>query len=158
MIVISDTSPITNLIQIGRLDLLETVFNEIIIPKTVYDELCRLPEQKNIIDRQQWISIFSAQDNPMIALLEKELDKGEAEAIAISIQLKANFLIIDEFKGRDIAEKMGINIVGLLGILIKAKQQGIISEVKPLMEDLSQVGFRVNPILFEHILRITNEK
>lgn len=91
-------------------------------------------------------------------MLETGLDKGEAEAIAISIEVKADFLIVDEIKGRNIAEKMGINIVGLLGILIRAKQQNIIPEVKPLMEDLSRVGFRVNPILFEHILSITNEK
>lgn len=79
MIVISDTSPITNLIQIDCLDLLNAVFGKIIIPQTVYNELCGLPDQKKIIDNQDWISVVAAENRTTITQLETQLDKGEAE-------------------------------------------------------------------------------
>jgi len=157
MIVISDTSPITNLIQIDCLDLLNVVFGKIIIPQTVYNELCELAEQKKILDDQDWISVVSAENRLAITQLETQLDKGEAEAIAIAMELQSDFLIIDELKGRTIAEGLGIKIVGLLGTLLKAKQLGHISELKPKLEQLVEVGFRINPRLYDHVLRAAGE-
>lgn len=158
MIVISDTSPITNLVQIECLDLLNAVFGKIIIPQTVYNELCELPDQKKILDAQDWISVVAAANRSTITQLETQLDKGEAEAIALAMELQSDFLIIDELKGRTIAEGMGIKIVGLLGTLLKAKQLGHISELKPKLEQLIHLGFRVNPNLYNHVLILAGEK
>ena len=158
MIVISDTSPITNLIQIDCLDLLNAVFGKIIIPQTVYNELCELPDQKKILDDQDWISVVAAENRSTITQLETQLDKGEAEAIALAMELQPDFLIIDELKGRTIAEEMGIKIVGLLGTLLKAKQLGHIAELKPKLEELIRLGFRVNPKLYDHVLKLAGEK
>ncbi len=158
MIVISDTSPITNLIQIDCLDLLNVVFGKIIIPQTVYNELCELAEQKKILDDQDWISVVAAENRSAITQLETQLDKGEAEAIALAMELQPDFLIIDELKGRTIAEEMGIKIVGLLGTLLKAKQLGHIAELKPKLEELIRLGFRVNPKLYDHVLKLAGEK
>jgi predicted nucleic acid-binding protein len=158
MIVISDTSPITNLIQIDCLDLLNAVFGKIIIPQTVYNELCELPDQKEILDNQDWISVVAAENRSAITQLETQLDKGEAEAIALAMELRPDFLIIDEIKGRTIAEGFGIKIVGLLGTLLKAKQLGHIAELKPKLEELIRLGFRVNPKLYDHILKLAGEK
>lgn len=158
MIVISDTSPITNLMQVdGGLAILEKIFGKIIIAKTVYDELCQIIPQKNIIDKQLWISVLSAQNILLLTALEEKFDKGEAESIVLAVELGADYLVIDEAKGRAIAEGMGIKIVGLLGTLIKAKEKGIVSKVKPIIDDLVKIGFRIRPTLYSHILEITNE-
>ena len=157
MIVVSDTSPITNLIQIGCLNLLNAVFGKIIIPQTVYNELCELADQKKILDDQDWISVIAAENRSVITQLETNLDKGEAEAIALAIDLQSDFLIIDEIKGRTIAENMGIKIVGLLGTLLKAKELGHLSELKPKLEQLVKLGFRINPRLYEHVLKMAGE-
>lgn len=157
MIVVSDTSPITNLIQIGCINLLNVVFGKIIIPQTVYNELCELADQKKVLDDQDWISVIAAENRSVITQLEANLDKGEAEAIALAIELQSDFLIIDEIKGRTIAENMGIKIVGLLGTLLKAKELGHLSELKPKLEQLVKLGFRINPRLYEHVLKMAGE-
>jgi len=158
MIIVSDASPITNLLQIGCLSILKAVYNKIILPKTVYDELCEMIDQKEIIDQQEWISIAAATNRAVVSQLENNLDKGEAEAIALALELQSDFLIIDERRGRDIAESMGIKIVGLLGTLLKAKQLGLIPEIKPKLEQLKAIGFRMNPRLFEHFLILAGEE
>jgi uncharacterized protein len=157
MIVISDTSPITNLIQVGGLDILEKVFGKIIIAQTVYDELCQIKHQKTIVDSQLWISVLAAENRVILAELQEKLDKGEAESIILAVEMNADYLVIDEIKGRTIAENMGVKIVGLLGTLIKAKEKGILEEVKPIIDDLTKIGFRINPVLYKHVLKITNE-
>jgi uncharacterized protein len=157
MIIISDTSPITNLIQIEQIHLIRAIFTQIIIPASVYDELCVIKTQRDILKNADWIRVLPAKDTDLVKTLEDELDKGEAEAIALAIEYHADFLIIDEIKGRIIAESKGIKIVGLLGILIKAKEKGLVAMVKPLMNQLQVLGFRINPTLYEHILKIVNE-
>lgn len=157
MIVVSDTSPITNLIQIGSLELLNAVFGEIVIPKTVYDELCVIAVQKEIIDQQKWIRVVAAEDRSLLTQLEVDLDKGEAEAIALALQLKSDFLVIDEIKGRTIAENMGIRIVGLLGVLLKSKELGHLTEIKSKLDELVALGFRINPRLHGHVLKMAGE-
>lgn len=157
MIVISDTSPITNLLRIGQLELLQSVYGNIIIPQSVYNELCQLEHQKEIIDQLSWIQVSGISNTEMLKQLLIDLDKGEAESIIIAMELKADYLVIDEAKGRLIAESFGLKIVGLLGTLIKAKQDGILTAVKPLLDDLNQIGFRIHNDLYNHILNISNE-
>jgi uncharacterized protein len=158
MIVVSDTSAISNLLQIDLLHILNLVYGKIIIPKTVYEELCEIENQKQIIDALKWIEVESAADFEFIKKLESDLDAGESEAIALAIQFKADFLIIDELIGRKIAESLGIKIVGLLGTLLKAKEKGFISSVAPILENLStNAGFHINPQLKNYILRLADE-
>ena len=157
MIVVSDTSPVTNLIRIDRLDILQQVYGQIVIPKIVYLELCELPFQKNIIDSQTWITIQSAANIEQVAALEEDLDAGEAEAIVLAIELQADYLIIDELKGRTIAENLNLKIVGLLGTLILAKKKGVIAAIKPITEQLILLGFRIQPQFYVQLLALVNE-
>ncbi len=158
MIIISDTSPITNLIQLDKLDLLKRLFSTIIIPNEVYEELVVYENQRIIMDSVDWITVISVSDTEKVELLKQELDAGEAEAIVLAKELNCNFLLIDERKGREIAQSQNIRITGLLGILIQAKRRGFIPLLRPLLERLvNEIGFRVNRNLFEHILREVNE-
>lgn len=158
MVIVSDTSPVTSLIQIGRLELLNAVFGQVVVPKAVYDELCKVPGQQIIIDQQNWLFIDHAKDSKHVKILEKELDRGEAEAIVLALELKADYLMIDEFKGRNMAEEIGLKIIGSLGILLQAKKIGLIPSVKPLIDDLIQKAeFRVHATLYQQVLRIAGE-
>jgi predicted nucleic acid-binding protein len=153
MIVVSDTSPITNLIKIGRLDILQNLFNEVIIPSKVYEELVNYEQQLEEVRNNSWIIVKTVKDSEKVQNLLKQLDPGEAEAIILAQELDANVLIIDERKGRALAEGLGLKIVGLIGILVQAKKLGLISELKPIMIDLVEnIGFRLAKELVDRIL------
>ena len=158
MLIVSDTSPITNLIQINLLDILKDVYQQIIIPQSVYEELCEITSQKQLLDQQDWIYVISAENTALVTSLETELDTGESVSIVLALELQADFLIIDEVKGRLKAESMGIKIVGLLGTLLKAKNLGLIPTIAPVLEKLIiEAGFHINPQLKAHILKLAHE-
>ncbi|MBO0936317.1 DUF3368 domain-containing protein [Fibrella sp. HMF5335] len=158
MLVVSDTSPITNLLQIGQLALLRQVFGQVVMPQTVYDELSELPYQQLLIDSEPWLVVEVPNQLDLVAKLAAELDPGEAEAIALAVELRADYLIIDELKGRHEAELLGLRIVGLLGVLIQAKQAGYIVAVEPLLMDLrAKAGFRIHPTLYKCVLQLAGE-
>ena len=159
MLVVSDTSPITNLIQINQLKLLNKIFGIIVVPDKVFEELSVHEKHKEEIDRQDWILVKSVKNKELVKTLEKQLDLGEAEAIVLAKELEANFLIIDERKGRKIAEKYDLKIIGLLGVLIQGKKKGYLKKLTPILDKLiEEIGFRVSKILYERILKEVGEK
>ncbi len=153
MIIVSDTSSISNLLQIGSIDILHQIFGEITITPAVQRELYLLPEQEFEIERLVWIKVKAPKNQHLVVDLLEELDLGEAESIALAVEENAEFLIIDEYKGRLIADSYGVKIVGILGVLIEAKKRGIIRLVKPELEKLIEVGFRLNNQLIENVLK-----
>lgn len=87
-----------------------------------------------------------------------QLDPGESEAIALALEIKADLLLIDERRGRTEANRLGIRITGLLGVLVEAKMQSLIPTVQPLMDDLIATSeFRVSPALYHQILALVKE-
>jgi predicted nucleic acid-binding protein len=86
------------------------------------------------------------------------LDRGEAEAIALALELNADLLLIDERKGRVAASQLGIRVVGILGMLVEAKQRGFVSAIKPIVDDLiRQAGFWIRNDLYNRVLQSVNE-
>ena len=161
MLVISDTSPISNLVVIGKLSLLKKVFDSILIPEAVYTEIKAL-ENFNVdlteFKNASWIKIVQIHDFNTYQELLKQVDKGEAEAITIAHEMKSDFLLIDEKKVRAIAKNMGIKIIGLIGVLVKAKREKSIDNVKPILDDLRNVArFRISEDLYNEILKSVNE-
>lgn len=158
MVVVSDTTAITNLIQIKLLIVIKNIFGQIIVPQAVYDELVKFSNQRDIIQKQAWIIVKKVTNQELYSEIANVLDKGEAEAITLAIEMNANVLVIDELAGRKIAEKYGLRIIGLLGILVIAKQRGLIPAVRPYMDQLkNKIGFRIKPKLYNQILRQVNE-
>ena len=139
--VVSNTTPILSFIKLNRLDILEKIYKEIIIPEAVHLELEKGKDKyyKNISGKS-WIKIVKVKNKSLIRQLEKDLDKGEAEALALSIEISADLLLIDEKFGRKIAQEKGIKITGTIGVLLKAKKRGIVKEVKPLIYELIEKG------------------
>lgn len=139
MIVISDTSPLSSLIQIDKLRLLSQLYKKIIVPPTVHIELSKLTQfgvNLSEYHAPDWITISKPVDIIFVKKLEKDLDKRESEAIAIAQELKADLLLIDERLGTKHAKALGLNTIGLMGVLVQAKNKGIVTEIKPLIEDL----------------------
>ncbi|MEM9831031.1 MAG: DUF3368 domain-containing protein [Bacteroidota bacterium] len=158
MLIVSDTSPITNLIQIGQLGLLRKLFVQVVVPEQVFKELTIYEGQADILQKNNWIALKTVADQDAVSALSVKLDAGEAEAIILAKELGARLLIIDERKGRSEATKQGLEIIGLLGVLVKGKQAGHLEKIQPLLDQLiNQVGFRVSPSLYQLILESVQE-
>ncbi|NJC26438.1 DUF3368 domain-containing protein [Neolewinella antarctica] len=155
-IVVSDTTVITNLLQVGRLNLLRSLFGTVIIPNAVKTELDAMHLQELTTTSSDWLTVYSEKLLD-IELVDASLDSGEREAIALSLEHNANLLVIDELKGRRVAEKLGIEIIGTIGILLLAKQRGKIERVAPVIREMISNGFWVSPALLKQVLISCNE-
>lgn len=152
MIVVADTSPINYLLLINQIDLLPRLFQQIVIPDEVRDEMLN-PDASLIL--QQWItnppSWLTVQTVPIIDAAFSILDPGEQAAITLAQTLPANLLIIDERLGRRIAEEHGIAIIGTLGILDDAATQGLINLAEAIAQ-LQQTNFRISRRIIQALL------
>jgi predicted nucleic acid-binding protein len=163
MPVVSNTSPILNLAIIGQLDLLRQQFGEVLIPPMVRQELkvdAELPgvEPIRLALQNHWLRVVELSNTDMARALRRDLDNGEAETIALALQLKLMTVLIDEHDGRVAARAMGLFPVGVLGILLRAKRTGNLDSVVTAMRALQdQAGFFINPDLFASLAREAGE-
>lgn len=156
MVIISDTTALSNLIKLGKLHYLKEIFHKIIIPKAVYHELIPLKGYRldlTEIENGDWVQIEIAEKGVLYTELLQKLDLGETEAIVLAQQVKADYLIMDEKKGRLEAAKLGIKTIGLLGILILCRRSGICTNLKAEMDDLRlNAGFWINEKLYQEVI------
>ena len=160
MIVVSNTSPILNLGIINQLDVLEKLYPKILIPELVNQELWKYSLKGKLLPLliSGWIETQTVVNQSLVNSLLLELDIGEAEAIALAIEKKSDILLIDERRGDKVASRFGLNRIGILGILIEAKNKGFITKVKPIMDDLRiQAGFWIRDDLYDYVLNIVGE-
>jgi predicted nucleic acid-binding protein len=147
--VIADTSCFILLDKIGELELLQKVFGSIATTHEIAKEFNKpLPS---------WVNIQSAANPRYSELLELEVDKGEVSAIGLALEIDDSFLILDDQKARRLAEKLNLNYTGTLGILLKARQFGIVPLLKPLLEKIQQTNFRFSEKVFAEILKEASE-
>jgi predicted nucleic acid-binding protein len=158
MPVVSNTSPILNLAIINQLDLLRQQFGEVLIPPAVQTEL-KVETQfpGTTVVRQalqgQWLRVVEPQDVHLARVLAFELDQGEAATIALAVELSAEQVLMDERDGRAKAKAMGLQPVGVLGVLLRAKRAGNLDSVRVAMQALrGEAGFFVADDLFMTIL------
>jgi len=153
VIVVSNASPLISLGAVGRLDLLHQLFGEVSIPTAVLHEVRSVD-----LEREAWVIPRSVRTDFIPRELEGELDSGESEAIALAVDLQANLLLMDERRGRQVASRFGLKVLGTLGILVEAKQQGLLTMVAPVLNDLqTRAGFRVSSGLHQQILKVVGE-
>ena len=153
MIVVSDTSAITSLLQIGRVEILARIYAEVFVPSAVADELTvfhtALPP---------FIRVVPVANPLECQRLLKLVDLGEAEANILAKELKADELLMDDAAGRRVAAAEGLNVVGLLGVLLEAKARGYIPSLRGALHDLeSKAGFFVSEPVRNLILREAGE-
>lgn len=161
MIIVSNTSPIFYLSAIKKLDLLCQLYDEIIIPTAVFNEITNAGNtdvSAEIVPALSWVKVQSATDQLFINQLSAELDLGEAEAIALAIELSADRLLMDERLGRAAAVSVGLQVTGVLGVLVAAKRNNLIQAIKPLLDTLiEQVGFWIDGQLYAEVLQTVGE-
>ncbi len=153
MIVVADTSPLNYLILIDRISIVETIYSRILVPHAVHDELLRSKAPATVrawaLNPPAWVELLSPSTTPTVLLAK--LDLGEAEAIALAEQLRADWLLIDEADGRDEATRRGLRTIGTLGILRDAHRAGILNFSDDVIR-LRQNGFYVGQSLIDALI------
>ena len=161
MKVVSNSSPLVNLSRVAQLDLLQQLYGKVLIPEAVYHEVVvkgRGMPGAFAVAGAEWIVVRAVKDLYRSRILSYDLDPGEAECIALAIEEEADVLLMDERIGREKARHLGLQCVGILGLLIEAKQRGFICLVNPILENLRDMaGFRVHKQLYSTVLRMAGE-
>jgi predicted nucleic acid-binding protein len=158
MLVVSDTSPITNLAAMGRLDLLKTLYDQITIPEEVRDELVLGGSGNNpgaqAVSTSTWFVVISVnpQQRDQLAQTYRVLDIGEVAALAVA--QVADLILLDDRAARDAARMLHLNHIGVIGALLTAKSRGLVPLVKPILDDLRAVaGFHLAELVYQAALR-----
>ena len=152
--VVSDTTALIILGKLNRFDLLKNIFNKVYIPKSVFDELSQKDDGiYKIIEKQTLFCIKEVTDIESFKLLYGVLDSGESEAIVLSKELQM-ILLIDEKKGRIIAKNMGLEIIGLLGLILLNVKKEYISKKSAIeiLKKIENLNFRISTRLYEQFL------
>lgn len=160
---VSDTSPILGLAVIGHLALLREQFGEIYIPLAVLEELKTETSFRGVPAIQEalqdgWVISREAQNKPLVTSLSVELNKGESEAITLAMDLGVKIIVMDERLGRDHARNLGLQTIGVLGILLTAKKHGRVASLKDAMTALrNEIGFFISDELYQQIVKQAGE-
>lgn len=161
MTIISNTTPLIGLAVVDQFALLHHLFGQIIIPEAVFAEAVMFGREqggaKQEVTGAEWIKVVAVRDRLAVDVLLDELDRGEAETIVLARELKADWVLMDEKKGRRKLLEMNLRIVGTVGLLLKGKQAGFLSEVRPHLEKLRQQGFSLSQVVIEGVLQQANE-
>lgn len=163
MPIVSNTSPILNLAIINRLDILRRQFGEIIIPPAVLAELKLDSELPGVTQVQQaldqgWLTVTALQNTQLSQILARELDGGEAEAIALALETSSGAILMDEQEGREAAKTLGLAPIGILGVILREKKQNQTLSASQIMDDLRRkAGFFIAEELYRQVIHLTGE-
>ncbi len=162
MKIVSNTTPLIGLASIGHFELLQQLFGKIIIPQAVYNEAVVSGREKGGAKQEilssDWIEVVSVVDSLAVEVLLDELDLGEAEVIVLARELNADWVLMDEKKGRRKLSQLGIRKIGTVGLLLKAKEAGYIKSVTKYLTQLRESGFSISQYVFDRILQEAGEK
>lgn len=145
---VTNSTCLIGLERIQRLDILPQVFSPITIPPAV---------QTEVGITATWLTVMAIQNQAVATTLKTQVDDGEAEAIALALESGDVFIILDDLNARRVAIQLGLKVIGTVGMLLRAKQQGILSEIKPLLMSLNQADFRVSESIIQKALQIADE-
>ena len=153
MLVVSDTTAITTLLKAGEASLIEKLFGAVVIPEKVAEELLRfhpaLPE---------WCVVKRVTNVTLQREISLTIDPGESEAICLALELKADAILLDDRKGRRVAEERGLSCLSLPAILLEARRQGLITSLKEHVEILALKGnYRLRASALEALLKACGE-
>lgn len=163
--IVSNTGPIIALMVTGKLSILQTMFDEVIIPHEVHQELLMGKTEKDFVNlmritlygEEKWLKVQHLQTS-LNPALRGMLDLGEASVVQLASDMKADFVLIDERKARKIARSMyGLNVVGTARILVEAKKKGILETVKDLIDEMRAAGYWIADNIVEQILKEVGE-
>jgi len=161
MKIVSNSTPLIGLASIGRFKLLHDFFGEIIIAEAVYEETVTHGREKGGAKKEvasaKWIQTQKVKDRLAVDIMLEEMDLGEVETIVLAKEISADYVLMDEKKGRRMLERLEIPKIGTIGILLRAKQEGVIKSLRPELEKLRQYGFSLDPSLFDEVIKQAGE-
>ncbi len=160
MTIICNATPLINFAAINRLDILEAVFGKIIIPQAVYVEttVSGFPGSELVLQAitSSWLQIRSV--STVVPSITSELDNGEREAIALALEMGEQRILLDEREARQVAQSLGLQVIGTLGILLLAKDREIITQVQPLLDAMiGTAQYWVSSTLYKQVLQQAGE-
>lgn len=156
-LVVADTGPLIALARIGRLDLLPTLFQQVLLTPTILDECEAKPDRGEGREIRAALASQGFQlQTPDATLPVLGIDPGETSAIALAQQLGAGVLM-DDKAGRTVAKRIGIAVIGTVGVLVLAKRLGLLPKVRPLLDALIESGYFLGPDIVNEALRIAGE-
>ena len=162
MIVVADTTPPLYLARLGLLDLLRTLYGTVVVPTEVWRELVEYrPDAPGVAELRAapWIRVDPGADaSPLLAELEEEIDRGEASAIALALLRRADVVLVDDGAGRRAATRRGLLPRGTLGVLVTARERGLLPALRPVLDRLRGEGFRVDAELVRRVLISVGEE
>lgn len=157
MNVVSNAGPLIALAKIERFHLLRDLFGGITIPHAVFDEVVvrggeRAGAHETVQALNDWISIVPVRDLQLARSMQTQLGTGEAEAIALAIELPADYLLLDDRKARSVARFLSVEVLGAVGVLRRAQRRGFLSDLKPAIDALRMAGYHIGDAVYRRIL------
>ena len=152
----------TQLIILGNIDklfILKELYKEMIIPKAVFNEFTVKEDKakQQIIQNLDWIKVLKVQNTENRRMYQSKLHDGEVEVMILAQEISADLLIIDDNAAKKTAKFLGLTVTGTLGVLLKAKSQGIISIVKEILDEMLNQGFYISDNIIKLVLKSANE-
>lgn len=160
MIVVADSSPLIYLSALGRLDLLRELYGRVLVPRAVFDEVVVAGAGEagsREVASALWIEVRDVVFNMFLTDLESRLDPGEAAAIVLALDLRAELLLIDDRAGRREAAAIGLRLHGTLGVLVHARRCGLLTALGPEISALVTAGFRISERAKADVLALVGE-
>jgi predicted nucleic acid-binding protein len=161
VIVVADTSVLVNLARVERIDILQTLFHDVIIPPEVATEFGRLAADVarfKGVALPNWIREQSPTIIPAVLRAMRGLDPGESAALSLALEIRADAILIDERRGHSAASQLGLTAVGVFGVLLQAKAKGLVPELRSIIDRLDRdAGFFMSAELREEVLRRAGE-
>lgn len=153
--VVSNSTPIIALLRIGRLGILEELYGEVIIPKAVHEEVT--VKDASALDGFGWIDVRDIANIAAKEAFAATLHDGEVEVMLLAKEIGAGLIIMDDGLARKHARYLNLTVTGTVGVLLRAKQNGIINEIRPALDDLVRQGFYISNDVLREVLRLAGE-
>lgn len=161
---VSNSSPLIHLSMVGRINLLRR-FSAVCIPPAVWREVVEQggsrPGATEIRDAREsgWLRVIEPSSRALLCLLEEELHAGEAESIVLALEIQPDVLLLDETEARRIAGLYGLPVTGIIGLLLQAKREGLVSSLEEEMNRLREQGnFRIHDALYGRVLEMERKE
>jgi uncharacterized protein len=148
---VCNASPLIGFERLGRLDLLQSLVIRLWIPLAVQTEVFG---QRSL---PRWIDVRPLTEPALSHMLSPRLGAGEREAVALAVEIGDCILLLDDLTARRAAQSLQIRVSGTVGLLVQAKQRGLIPQLRPLLDSLRSFDFRISPRLYELALQQVNE-
>jgi predicted nucleic acid-binding protein len=155
--IVSDTGPLIVLFKADLLFILKEIYQEVLVPEAVKKELIRKPEGSSIFENNPWIKVMRPDNRESVQILNLIVDEGEAEAIALGLEL-GSWILIDERKGRICARNLNLKVRGTPGLFLEAKKRNLVKSVEEYINKLKEVGYYLDDELIDAVLIKAEER